>query len=122
MNGISTYRVIAGAMLIAAILIGIAIVAGSQTIGYALTSFMPTYLEETVKVSNIQAAVVTIPVLVLMSASLPLIGRLSDRLGRKFVFGLAAGLTKHQLDGKRYTSLFGSVRILAAVPLDVRLR
>lgn len=36
--------------------------------------------------------------------------------------GLAAGLTKHQLDGKRYTSLFGSVRILAAVPLDVRLR
>ncbi|QPS35415.1 MFS transporter [Brevibacterium casei] len=75
------------------ILIGIAIVAGSQTIGYALTSFMPTYLEETVKVSNIQAAVVTIPVLVLMSASLPLIGRLSDRLGRKCVFGLAAGLT-----------------------------
>lgn len=75
------------------ILIGIAIVAGSQTIGYALTSFMPTYLEETVKVSNIQAAVVTIPVLVLMSVSLPLIGRLSDRLGRKFVFGLAAGLT-----------------------------
>lgn len=75
------------------ILIGIAIVAGSQTIGYALTSFMPTYLEETVKVSNIQAAVVTIPVLVLMSASLPLIGRLSDRLGRKFVFSLAAGLT-----------------------------
>ena len=75
------------------ILIGIAIVAGSQTIGYALTSFMPTYLEETVKVSNIPAAVVTIPALVLMSASLPPIGRLSDRLGRKFVFGLAAGLT-----------------------------
>src|SRR5699024_10817714 len=39
------------------ILLGIAIVAGSHTVGYALTSFMPTYLEETVKVSNVQAAV-----------------------------------------------------------------
>ncbi|WP_375294997.1 MFS transporter [Brevibacterium sp.] len=75
------------------ILIGIAIVAGSQTVGYALTSFMPTYLEETVKVSNIEAAVATIPVLVIMSACLPLIGRLSDRRGRKFVFLVAAGLT-----------------------------
>ncbi|RBP67177.1 MHS family proline/betaine transporter-like MFS transporter [Brevibacterium sanguinis] len=75
------------------ILIGIAIVAGSQTVGYALTSFMPTYLEETVKVSNIEAAVATIPVLVVMSACLPLIGRLSDRRGRKFVFLVAAGLT-----------------------------
>lgn len=75
------------------ILIGIAIVAGSQTVGYALTSFMPTYLEETVKVSNIEAAVVTIPVLIIMSACLPLIGRISDKLGRKFVFMTAAGLT-----------------------------
>lgn len=75
------------------ILIGIAIVAGSQTAGYALTSFMPTYLEETVKVSNVQAAVVTIPVLVAMSLCLPLIGRLSDRLGRKFVFIVAAAAT-----------------------------
>src|SRR5699024_12443241 len=29
------------------ILLAIAIVAASQTVGYALTSFMPTYLEET---------------------------------------------------------------------------
>ncbi|MGP9587416.1 MFS transporter [Micrococcaceae sp. AOP34-BR2-30] len=75
------------------ILIGIAIVAGSQTVGYALTSFMPTYLEETVKVSNVQAAVATIPVLVVMSLCLPLIGRLSDKIGRKKVFLIAAGLT-----------------------------
>lgn len=75
------------------ILIGIAIVAGSQTVGYALTSFMPTYLEETVKVSNVQAAVATIPVLIIMSVCLPLIGRLSDELGRKFVFLVAAGAT-----------------------------
>ena len=75
------------------ILIGIAVVAGSQTVGYALTSFMPTYLEETVKVSNVQAAVATIPVLVVMSLCLPLIGKLSDRLGRKFVFLAAAIMT-----------------------------
>ena len=75
------------------ILIGIAIVAGSQTVGYALTSFMPTYLEETVKVSNVQAAVANIPVLVVMSLCLPLIGRLSDKIGRKKVFLIAAGLT-----------------------------
>ena len=75
------------------ILLGIAIVAGSQTVGYALTSFMPTYLEETVKVSNVQAAVATIPVLVIMSLCLPLIGRLSDRMGRKFVFMVASGAT-----------------------------
>src|SRR5699024_2622968 len=70
------------------ILLGIAIVAGSQTVGYALTSFMPTYLEETVKVSNVQAAVATIPVLVR-----PLSGRLSDRMGRKFGFMVASGAT-----------------------------
>ncbi|MBM6591525.1 MFS transporter [Brevibacterium sp. RIT 803] len=75
------------------ILIGIAIVAGSQTVGYALTSFMPTYLEETVKVSNVQAAVATIPVLIIMSLCLPLIGRLSDKIGRKRVFLIAAGMT-----------------------------
>src|SRR5699024_10691471 len=51
------------------------------------------YLEETVKVSNVQAAVATIPVLVIMSLCLPLIGRLSDRMGRKFVFMVASGAT-----------------------------
>src|SRR5699024_22755 len=46
-----------------------------------------------VKVSNVQAAVATIPVLVIMSLCLPLIGRLSDRMGRKFVFMVASGAT-----------------------------
>lgn len=36
--------------------------------------------------------------------------------------GLKAGLSKHQLDGPTYTQLFGSVRILAAVTVDVRIR
>lgn len=36
--------------------------------------------------------------------------------------GLAAGLTKHQLDGPAYTSLFGSVRVRADVAVDAWVR
>lgn len=36
--------------------------------------------------------------------------------------GLRAGLPKHVLDGNSYTRLFGSVRILAAVPPTARIR
>ncbi len=73
-----------------ALLIGIALVAATNTAGYALTSYMPTYLEKEVGVSNITAAVATVPVLLVMSAALPLIGRLSDRIGRKPVYAIAA--------------------------------
>lgn len=74
-----------------ALLIGIALVAATNTAGYALTSYMPTYLEKEVGVSNLSAAVATVPVLLVMSAALPLIGRLSDRIGRKPVYAIAAG-------------------------------
>ncbi len=74
-----------------ALLIGIALVAATNTAGYALTSYMPTYLEEEVGVSNLLAAVATVPVLIVMSATLPFIGRLSDRIGRKPVYVIAAG-------------------------------
>lgn len=73
------------------LLIGIALVAATNTAGYALTSYMPTYLEEEVGVSNLSAAIATVPVLLVMSATLPLIGRLSDRIGRKPVYAIAAG-------------------------------
>ncbi|WP_347344763.1 MFS transporter [Microbacterium sp.] len=76
-----------------AILIGIAIVAAEGAAGYALTSYMPTYLENEVGVSNLQAAVATIPVLVVMSLCLPFIGKLSDRIGRKPVYFIAVGST-----------------------------
>lgn len=69
-----------------AILIGIALVAATNSAGYALTSYMPTYLEETVGLSSVESAIATVPVLLVMSACLPLIGRLSDRIGRKAVY------------------------------------
>lgn len=75
------------------ILIGIALVSATNTAGYALTSYMPTYLETEVGVSNLMAAVATVPVLVIMSACLPLIGKLSDRIGRRPVYAIAVGST-----------------------------
>ncbi|MGO1508676.1 MAG: MFS transporter [Microbacteriaceae bacterium] len=63
--------------------------AATNTAAYALTSYMPTYLETEVGVSNLMAAIATVPVLIVMSACLPLIGKLSDRIGRKPVYGIA---------------------------------
>ncbi|MFV0435471.1 MAG: MFS transporter [Leucobacter sp.] len=75
------------------ILIGISIVAAEGTAGYALTSYMPTYLEEELQVSNLNAAIATVPVLVVMSLLLPTIGRWSDRIGRRRVYFIATGST-----------------------------
>lgn len=71
------------------ILIGVALVSATNTAGYALTSYMPTYLETEVGVSNLGAALATVPVLVVMSACLPLIGKLSDKIGRRPVYAIA---------------------------------
>lgn len=74
------------------VLIAMAIVAATNTAGYALTSYMPTYLETTVGTSSLMAALATVPVLIVMAACLPLLGRLSDRVGRKPVY-LAASVS-----------------------------
>lgn len=75
------------------ILIAVALVSATNTAGYALTSYMPTYLESEVGVSNLGAAIATVPVLIVMSLALPFIGRLSDRIGRKPVYLIAVGAT-----------------------------
>ncbi|MEL5992444.1 MFS transporter [Microbacterium phosphatis] len=74
------------------LLIAMAIVAATNSAGYALTSYMPTYLENEVGVSNLVAAMATVPVLIVLAAALPLVGRLSDRIGRKPVY-LAASVS-----------------------------
>ncbi|MGO2613117.1 MFS transporter [Corynebacterium flavescens] len=76
-----------------ALLIGIAIVAATNTAGYALTSYMPIYLEEQIGLHAASAAAVTVPVLVAMSLLLPLVGRWSDKVGRKPVYATAVGAT-----------------------------
>lgn len=57
-------------------LLAIPLVSAELTTAYALTSYMPTYLEEEIGLSNLTSAVVTVPVLVVMSLSLPLLGSL----------------------------------------------
>lgn len=69
-----------------AVLVGIAIVAATNTAGYALTSYMPVYLEEEVGLHTTGAAVATVPALVVMSLCLPFVGKLSDRVGRRPVY------------------------------------
>ncbi|GAA1489044.1 MFS transporter [Brachybacterium sacelli] len=72
-----------------AVLVAISIVAAGNTVGYALTSYMPTFLGAQLGMNEMMAAVATIPAMVAVALSLPLIGRLSDRIGRKRVLYLA---------------------------------
>jgi MHS family proline/betaine transporter-like MFS transporter len=65
------------------LLIAIALVAAANTVGYALTSYMPTYLTGTLGFDATHGTLLTIPVLVVMSAGIPAAGLLSDRIGRR---------------------------------------
>lgn len=61
------------------------LVAAANTVGYALTSYMPTYLTGTLGYDEVHGTLLTLPVLVIMSACIPLTGMLSDRVGRRTV-------------------------------------
>ncbi|MFT8331427.1 MAG: MFS transporter [Bifidobacterium psychraerophilum] len=71
------------------IILGIMLVAATNTLSYVLTSYMPTYLEKEIGASQVTAAASTIPVLILVAVLLPFIGRLSDRIGRRPVYAIA---------------------------------
>ena len=71
-------------------LVAIGLVAASNTVGYALTSYMPTYLTDSLGYDPLHGTLLTIPVLVLLALLLPLAGRLSDRVGRRPVMWLGA--------------------------------
>ncbi|WP_052466057.1 MFS transporter [Mobilicoccus massiliensis] len=71
------------------ILIAIALVGATNTAGYSLTSYMPSYLEGNHGYTALQASVATIPALVALSIAVPFVGRLSDRIGRKPVYAIA---------------------------------
>ncbi|MCJ1714696.1 MFS transporter [Curtobacterium sp. VKM Ac-2922] len=75
------------------IVIAVMLVAASNTVGYALTSYMPTYLTDSLGYSAIDGTLLTIPVLVLLAVMLPLTGKLSDRLGRRVVMWIGAATT-----------------------------
>ena len=68
----------------------IVLVAGANTVGYALTSYMPTYLTTTLGYDEVHGPLLTLPVLVLVAFLVPAIGYWSDHVGRKPVLFSAA--------------------------------
>ena len=72
------------------IIIAMVLVAAANTVGYALTSYMPTYLTENKGYDELHGTALTIPILVVMALCIPLTGRLSDRVGRRPVLWIGA--------------------------------
>lgn len=72
------------------IVLAMILVAAANTVGYALTSYMPTYLTEAKGYDEVHGTLLTIPILVAMSLCIPLVGRLSDRIGRRPVLWVGA--------------------------------
>jgi MFS family permease len=72
------------------IVLAMILVAAANTVGYALTSYMPTYLTTNKGYDEIHGTLLTIPVLVVMSLCIPLTGHLSDRIGRRPVLWIGA--------------------------------
>ncbi len=65
-------------------------VAAANIVGYTLTSYMPTYLTTNKGYDEVHGTLLTIPILVIMSICIPLVGRLSDRIGRRPVLWIGA--------------------------------
>jgi len=75
------------------IVLAMVLVAAANTVGYALTSYMPTYLTTEKGYDEVNGTLLTIPILIIMSFCIPLTGRLSDRIGRRPVLWMGAGST-----------------------------
>lgn len=72
------------------VLLAVILVAAANTVGYALTSYMPTYLTDSKGYDPVHGTLLTIPVLVIMALCIPLTGKLSDRIGRRPVLWIGA--------------------------------
>ena len=72
------------------LLTAIVLVAGANTVGYALTSYMPTYLTATLHYDAEHGPLLTLPILVLVAFLVPAIGWISDHVGRRPVLFSAA--------------------------------
>jgi MHS family proline/betaine transporter-like MFS transporter len=72
------------------IVLAMILAAAANTVGYALTSYMPTYLTDAKGYDPVHGTLLTIPVLVVMAVCIPLTGRLSDRIGRRPVLWIGA--------------------------------
>lgn len=75
------------------VLLAMILAGAANTVGYALTSYMPTYLTESKGYDPVDGTLLTIPVLLVMALCIPLTGMLSDRIGRRPVLWIGAGST-----------------------------
>ncbi|WP_306864205.1 MFS transporter [Arthrobacter bambusae] len=72
------------------IVLAMILAAAANTVGYMLTSYMPTYLTDSKGYDPVHGTLLTIPVLVVMAVCIPLTGKLSDRIGRRPVLWIGA--------------------------------
>ncbi|WP_425864942.1 MFS transporter [Arthrobacter sp. TWP1-1] len=72
------------------VVLAMVLVAAANTVGYALTSYMPTYLTDSKGYDPVHGTLLTIPILVAMALCIPLTGRLSDKIGRRPVLWVGA--------------------------------
>lgn len=66
------------------------LVAAANTVAYALTSYMPTYLSTTLGYDAAHGTLLTLPVLVILALLVPVSGLMGDKIGRRPVACLAA--------------------------------
>ncbi|MCF2707438.1 MFS transporter [Arcanobacterium haemolyticum] len=66
------------------------LVAAANTAGYALTSYMPTYLSTTLHYDAVHGNLLTLPILIIVAFAIPAAGWLSDRTSRRVVLSIAA--------------------------------
>ncbi|MGF0117666.1 MFS transporter [Promicromonospora sp. Marseille-Q5078] len=71
--------------------VAMALVAVANTAGYALTSYMPTYLTDTLGYAATSGTLLTVPVLVLLAVMILVAGPVSDRIGRRPLLWFGAG-------------------------------
>lgn len=71
------------------VIIGVCLTAADSTASYALTSYMPTYLETEIGISLVGTAVTTVCVLTVVAVAIPFLAAWSDRVGRKPVYATA---------------------------------
>ncbi|WP_258348866.1 MFS transporter [Saccharopolyspora gregorii] len=72
------------------VVVGLALIGADGASSYTLTSYMPTYLEVEVGIATTHTAIATVAVLLLQAVLLPVFGRMSDKLGRRPVYLMAA--------------------------------
>ncbi|KFI40728.1 putative proline-betaine transporter [Bifidobacterium actinocoloniiforme DSM 22766] len=105
------------------LLMAFVLVAAANTLGYTLTTYMPTYLTTTLHQNMAQSNLLTLPILLIVAACIPLTGALSDKFGRKKILfagaltGLALVIPAFELmeQGTAGTTFLGL--LLIAIPV-----